>query len=504
MSEVTDFLTWSRGKSRSEQAEQAERNFESILTLCDERWFDPGVLLLHRRHRPAVLDHLGNTWGLAKSINALAEGLFGVISSAADLDDPTLLGNLATFLSLMMDRYAPALGDDRDAVCGHFEAITQRVVADYVRVVEPQADRLADVVTSVCDFVRQRGPDAGRVVLMEFPVGNSIPVKLVERVVVAEGCRVVTPKVALSRKDTSGRRPAVQDLARERLKELNLQAGDLVVYIDEWVTGTNFQTISAALSAAVAGTAGAAFLPVGMLTPESERDPGFDAKRAQHDRLLAALERAGGDFRFVFPPLPARFPRPKGTHFFWSEHDRTSGYRKMQIHGSMFSSIDAAVAELSDDGAFQRAWFAMLENEAENLAGVTGVSDVTMRRLDVARELWQKSREAYLRCKPELEKIDHPSNRGEVDDPEAAVREVGVAFSDIIERGGAKICVRVALEHLRIQPGIDPANRYAFRGQTPVITELTEPARSFHRYLMDALRRRLEVAARDPGRAGGE
>src|SRR5262249_45064542 len=156
----------------------------------------------------------------------------------------------------------------------------------------------------------------------------------------------------------------------------------------------------------------------------------YQRRVRSHDDLLKKVGRTGEEFRRVFPPLPSRFPRGEGMYFFWSEHDRTAGYRKMQVLGSLLSSIDAAVTRVADDQeAFKQAWVVTLEQFADKLAGAKerGISETTMRRLDVAREMFDKSREAYAECYPELEAVDHPSNRGEVSDPERALAEVGTA-----------------------------------------------------------------------------
>jgi beta-phosphoglucomutase-like phosphatase (HAD superfamily) len=184
-------------------------------------------------------------------------------------------------------------------------------------------------------------------------------------------------------------------------------------------------------------------------------------------------------------------------YFFWSEHDRTAGYRKMQILGALLSSIDSAVNEIvEDEEAFRQAWLVMLEQHAEQLAGAEeeGISESTMTRLDIARELFDKSREAYAECYPELHAIDHSSNRGEILDPEKAVAEVVAAINAIAEAKRAKICVAVALAHLKCQPGIDPADRFFNRAHVAAVRELDEPARAYHRHLMNALHQRLADA----------
>lgn len=142
MSDFVDALAAAREERSANLADRAYVSLEDILRMCDREWFAPIVLDLHRRHRSAVLDHLGWNWGLAKTINELLLGLASVVSSRADLYDPTLLSNIATLLSILMERYTPALGTDREQACQRLEAVTQRIVADLVRLCARQGDRL--------------------------------------------------------------------------------------------------------------------------------------------------------------------------------------------------------------------------------------------------------------------------------------------------------------------------------------------------------------------------
>lgn len=52
--------------------------------------------------------------------------------------------------------------------------------------------------------------------------------------------------------------------------------------------------------------------------------------------------------------------------------------------------------------------------------------------------------------------MDHPSNRGEIPDPDRALPEVAAAISTIAEAKGQESVIAVALAHLKRQPGIDP------------------------------------------------
>lgn len=204
---MSDFLV-ALAKSREEQsadlADRAYRRLEDILQMCDREWFDPIVLDLHYRHRSAIHDHLGRNWGLAKTINELLLGLASVVTSRADVYDPTLLSNIATLLSILMERYTPALGADREQACQRLEAVTERIVADLVRICTPQVESLIGLLRSVREWVLGQNPAIRRVIMQEFPIGNSIPVKLLRDSLAGSGISVEVPRFSLSRSDTGG------------------------------------------------------------------------------------------------------------------------------------------------------------------------------------------------------------------------------------------------------------------------------------------------------------
>ncbi len=494
MNDFLEALAAAREERSANLAERAYGSLEDILRMCDREWFEPIVVDLHRRHRSAVLDHLGRNWGLAKTINELLLGLASVVSSRADLYDHTLLSNIATLLSILMERYTPTLGTEREQACQRLEAVTQRIVADLVRLCAPQVECLIGLLRSVRDWVLGHKPAIRRVIMPELPIGNSIPVRLLRDSLAGSGICVEVPRLSLSRSDTGGSGSGARKIVAAEFGRLALAPGDAVVYIDEWSSGANFETLSDAIDRAVRGVNGVPFLPVAMLTDRSSEHQHYERRVRSHDALVTKLGRSGEEFWRVFPPLPSRFPRGQGTYFFWSEHDRTAGYRKLQVLGSLLSSIDAAVTEVAEDQeAFKQAWVVTLEQFGGKLAGAKerGISETMMRRLDVAQEMFNKSREAYAECYPELEAVDHPSNRGEISDPERALAEVGAAICSIAEAKGAKLCIAIALAHLKRQPGIDPANRFHNRKHVAAVRELDEPARAYHRLLMAELQKQL-------------
>ena len=105
-----------------------------------------------------------------------------------------------------------------------------------------------------------------------------------------------------------------------------------MVLVDEWLSGDSFNDVADSLRR-ILQWQGVRFLAAGLLTEESAEATRYESHCRDHDRMLARLDLNGEDYRFVLPHLESAIQR-EGA-FFWSEYDRISGYRKLQVLGSL-------------------------------------------------------------------------------------------------------------------------------------------------------------------------
>lgn len=75
---------------------------------------------------------------------------------------------------------APASGE----AAATLRELQPRIAREIVAGVIPQLRVLANVIGRIADFAARRMQTGGRVVILELPIGNSIPSKLLERALV--------------------------------------------------------------------------------------------------------------------------------------------------------------------------------------------------------------------------------------------------------------------------------------------------------------------------------
>ena len=106
-----------------------------------------------------------------------------------------------------------------------------------------QAERLGNATSDMVDLISRIRPRGSRVILLEFPIGNSIPVRMLERKLAHAGHKPHTLRVSLSRNDSAGQGPTRFSLLSQAFTECCFRDGDVVLYCDEWCSGSNFKNL---------------------------------------------------------------------------------------------------------------------------------------------------------------------------------------------------------------------------------------------------------------------
>lgn len=357
--------------------------------------------------------------------------------------------------------------------------------------------------------------------------------RLLQRTLAEQHHRIEVLCASLSRNDSKRAGITREALIVEKLGTASLSAGDVVVYVDEWNTGTNFAAL-AKLVAKSLEAQGVRFVPVALMSSTAKAAARYASHVEQHDKLLARAN-VRGSARIEFPPLPTRV---RGAPpFFWAEHDRLAGYRKMQILGTMFSSLDAAIERLATDPSRrQRAFNIMLEAHeasghdprsigwrarraidiAKRVATATAVPFIEFAlrntpkpllpfvrrqlvgRLPVGLHLIRRmSREfptwlaSYRELRPAIERIVHQSNMGPVDNVYTAIEQVGALIAAVVRGTPAEHIIALAQSLEEHEGGVDPEDRYYFKAHTPVLTALSGDDLVLHDAIMRHLRSEL-------------
>lgn len=373
-----------------------------------------------------------------------------------------------------------------------------------------------DQLRVLCERVLHLSDGVDRTVLVELPIGNSIPTKLLEHVLSAAGRSVQVVTIALSRSDKRRSGITREQLINESLSRLELRDTDLVVLADEWNTGANFAKITKYVAGALRERT--RFVPIALLAHDALANA-TSAQLAKHEKLAVAAGSTGEFCRVEFPKLDS-YPFP----FFWAERDRFSGYRKLQLLGALVSSIDAAIEHLAvDSAARKRAYLYALR--AGDLLPRSRLRSARIRLLEkifhgsrsaprfiatIVKRFVQRAMPLEVRLLAELEmqfqnglleyrthrdaifSIEHPSNVSLPRDVDEAYKELISRIIDTLgPKSAAERCVAIATFYEKHEGSVDPADRFPIEAHVPVVWQLDADDRILHDELMHVLRARV-------------
>ena len=496
--ELIDLLVQLNEDRLAEFAEKGYDALRDIFSCLPERWGKSLPARLHEDNRPRMLELLRRSPALSSSAQELrllwSEGGVG----PGNLDDPSMLTDISGLLSLLLQEYSKAFpGQHRDPVEDTVRAALDAIAGDFVAACRSQIRALGRMV---CAMLHERTVVAAakRLLLVELPVGNSIPTQILCHFLEKHECPVAVVRASLSRNDKASLGVTREQLLADRLQG-GLWKGDLVILVDEWMSGSNFRAISQRIARIVRAVPRASFLPVGMLTEASSAHERYRSHVEAHDGLLAEFGFGpGGEsrFRVVFSPLKAIFPRPDRHYFFWSESDRLAGYRKFDPLGRCLATTDRVVEMLMrNPEALPKAIMRMAMHMAVAIRAASGGAGLTAGETkdnDLFLESMRSCCEDYRQVREEIRQIEHDSNLGRCDDPVQAIREVCQAVMKKLNGRPAVVCVGLGLTLAEDDFGTNPEERKILEEHAPLVVETDSSRRWFHDRLMEKIVEAIE------------
>jgi hypothetical protein len=314
-------------------------------------------------------------------------------------------------------------------------------------------------------------------------VGNSLPTAVLERCLKGSWSTDVL-RISLSRNDGTLQGLTRQDLLRKKLEVAKISKNDIIVYLDEWNTGVNFNRVSELLTKLI--PSGAFLFCAGMLTSLAESHERYGSFCKDHDIIMKQWGQNGSEFRAVLPRIPSRLRG--GGYFFWSENDRMSGFRKMQIHGSIFSTFDTTIQRLREnDSDLRRAIeFQVAEISREQVLPKSGKGAGW-----ILKKMFLKGCEVYEKCRGELRACAEDLAAGGEADLDTALNEVIKRQAKVINQNDVKIVFILAHAYLKRLGSGDPVDRYLFKQHAPTLIRLKGRAARTHeitlRFITDRL-----------------
>jgi hypothetical protein len=465
-----------------------------IFGMFPQDW-SSGVLKQINANRVPLFERFKEDQALARLVRDLLNMIGCAITDRNDILEPELLQNVASLISTIAGPMTSALEEtNKLAFRDELYSLEKTIVAELIKRLDSQIRTLGEMVFTIMQE-RKVIAHQGCFVLIEMPLGNSIPTKLIEYFLRKHSFSVRTLRVALSRNDKSAEGVTRVELLHEQLK--SIQRGDFVIYCDEWITGSNFRNLVDKIDRVISQHE-CTFLPIGMLAINCDR---FREDISAVRRHKKCIKKHGfGDsqssrFRVRFPQIESKFLRCE--YFFWGEHDRISGYRKMQAFGAVFSGIKNVLARLaSDDHALKEASIRFLSAVAEQRQ-ITGTGEAIpndiLDHFSTFKQLFLKSYESFKESEVELQAIEDTSNLGNVSGSRSSTFAGLIPkFYEKVSGHPAETCVKIAAIYAAGSGETEMADRYYFQSHVPIIFDLEGEELWFHKLFMELAIEKIE------------
>lgn len=418
-----------------------------------------------RSARAAFLPLLAKGIKISTAIDEFANELAKAQQLGIPRTDSFCVYNASVMLNML------AIGFERGGVTGE---VLQLLDADYIQTLRryltiehAQVDALCRYLVEIAQAAVAAVPCGGRIILLDFPVGNSLPTQVLKEVI-QRSHPVGHLVISLQRNDAPSKGLTRKQVIAAEMQKVHPSASDLFLYFDEWNIGTAFNIVCEILCDCIAE---ARLLPAAVLSPRSLSN----AKHiATHDKILRGLNLSGTDFRLTLPNLTTQVSdQLRASPFFWGEKDRLSGFRKMQTHGAIFSSMDAVIERLmKDDEALNQSATFLLGQ----LAQASPLPTTPGKGIRITAKLIRDAYSDYAECKETIRNCCEQDAVGlQHEDFDEALRGIIANYAKIVENRPAKKIICAASAYLHRLGGLDPENQYLFKHHAPALIRLSGP-----------------------------
>jgi hypothetical protein len=206
----------------------------------------------------------------------------------------------------------------------------ESLVLKLVFAAKNQINVLGNAINQIVEATQKFDSKGKYFVILEAPLGNSIPCMVLLHQLQEKGIHAKIVSVSLNRNDSKSHGVTRKEILK-KITENNRD--NIVIYFDEWVKGDNFNRLLTYLSK----EKGLQLIPCAALTEESHNYNNYGKYVKFHDEICKNNNLIGQKLRFVFPKLNKIVESIQ--KFVWAEHDRLAGYRKLELAGSIYSTI---------------------------------------------------------------------------------------------------------------------------------------------------------------------
>jgi len=231
------------------------------------------------------------------------------------------------------------------------ETAMQRAADGLYEVGRDQFGALAQMAVDLVDWLIRDGRK--KIVLIEAPLGNSVPVAVVQRLASARGLTLEVVEWGCPRNDRALQGRTVTDSAKDLVSEPLVRNADLVLFMDDAITGSRFLKMAKALRKA---TGANRFAAVAMRVRFNQA-AGFETGQIRDlgivDGWAAECGMPFGEITFPDMPLfrlDEQAPALIASALAWGDAALTAGKRKNNLVFYFIDRFAAIAKQLSAPG----------------------------------------------------------------------------------------------------------------------------------------------------------
>jgi len=274
--------------------------------------------------------------------------------------------------------------------------------------------------------------------------------------------------ISVNRNDSKQKGITRKELIRNKLEVLDLDKV-ILVYLDEWISGSNFNNIITILSQ----INGLKFLPCAFLTSESTKNEKYLQYKQRHSEICTRMGFDSDELRNQMPSL--NFSITSNQEFIWTESDRLAGYRKLEFLGSIVSTFFAVGELLFEDSQKLNE---VLENaifQHTSLPTDTVIPNETRQQIINSFQYFNSSFVIDLEEKiKSFEVINCLDFNFEIE-----MSKVIKLFENTNGYHNAQPAINIIGYHIR-NAIISPSSRYFYKGNVPLCLVLEDDERFLH------------------------
>ncbi|MEN2398367.1 hypothetical protein GKZ90_0001145 [Flavobacterium sp. MC2016-06] len=354
----------------------------------------------------------------------------------------------------------------RDALSKQMNSIVAKSSDQLTKLFE-----LLDVISKICISKKEYN-----IYILELPVGNSIPSTLLQNLLKMKGVDSMIITISLNRNDSKKNGYTRKELIENKLKELDLKK-TLLVYTDEWISGSNFYNITKILSK----IKDLKFIPGAFLLKESFEKDDYSKYKFNHEKICGKMGFDADSLRIQLSDLNTIITSDQ--KFIWAESDRLAGYRKFEFFGSIISTLFATGEFLSENPLALNETIRKAIYELTDLDAETEIPDETKQKIKASFDYFNSVFSLNFEEKVITTKI-------EINDVFDLVTETNKAILKLKSIKGynnAQMAINITSYYMR-EKVFSPSSRYFYKGFAPVCLPLENDEKYLHTLFLEQIK----------------